>query len=106
MSQRWNIVYVDEDKSTPKKGQYMQDIGFYVRRPFYIESKAGGNRFLSLMGTNVVINSQTGEKNQQFVFEPNTMTIQTLNYSGRSLNIANNGRATNLEVSGTNGQWW
>jgi hypothetical protein len=38
MSQRWNIVYVDEDKPAPKKGEYMQDVGFYVRRPFYIES--------------------------------------------------------------------
>jgi hypothetical protein len=63
MSQRWTIIYVDEDKPAPKTRDYMQDIGFYVNRPFYIESKAGGSRFLSLMGTNVVINPQTGEKN-------------------------------------------
>jgi hypothetical protein len=56
MSQRWTIVYVDEDKPAPKKGEYMQDVGFYVRRPFFIESKAGGNRFVSLMGNNVVVN--------------------------------------------------
>jgi hypothetical protein len=58
------------------------------------------------MGNNVVINPQTGEANQRFVFEPNTMTIQTLNQSGKSLNIASNGRSTNLEVNSTNGQWW
>lgn len=55
MSQKWSIVYVDEDKAAPKKGQ-LSDLGFYVRRPFYIESKAGGHRFLSLMGNNVVVN--------------------------------------------------
>jgi hypothetical protein len=93
-------VYVDEDKA-PKKGAYMQDIGFYASRPFYIESKAGGNRFLSLMGSNVVINPQTGERNQQFMFDPTTMTIKTLFQNNKSLNIANNGRSTNLEVSNT-----
>jgi hypothetical protein len=41
MSQRWSIVYVDEDKAAPKKGDYMQDVGFYAMRPFYIESQAG-----------------------------------------------------------------
>jgi hypothetical protein len=66
MSQRWSIVYVDEDKAAPKKGDYMQDLGFYALRPFYIESQAGGNRFVSLMGNNAVINPQTGEVNQKF----------------------------------------
>lgn len=106
MSQRWTIVYVDEDKPAPKRGQFIQDIGFYALRPFYIESQAGGNRFVSLMGNNVVINPQTGETNQKFEFDPTTMTIKTLNQGGKSLNIASNGRSTNLEVNSTNGQWW
>jgi len=38
VSQRWTIVYVDEDKAAPKKGDYLQDVGFYASRPFYIES--------------------------------------------------------------------
>jgi hypothetical protein len=78
MSQRWTIVYVDEDKGAPKKGEYVQDLGFYALRPFYIESQSGGNRFVSLMGNNVVINPQTGEVNQKFTFDPSTMTIKTL----------------------------
>lgn len=77
MSQRWTIVYVDEDKPAPKKGDYIQDIGFYAMRPFYIESQAGGNKFVSLNGNNVVINAQTGEVNQKFFFDPSTMTIKT-----------------------------
>lgn len=63
MSQRWTIVYVDEDKPAPKKGAFVQDVGFYNLRPFYLESQAGGNRFVSLMGSNAVINAQTGEVN-------------------------------------------
>jgi hypothetical protein len=30
INQQWTIVYVDEDKPEPKKGQYNQDFGFYV----------------------------------------------------------------------------
>jgi hypothetical protein len=106
MSQRWTIVYVDEDKPAPKKGTYMQDVGFYALRPFYIESQAGGKRFLSLMGNNAVISKQTGEVNQQFVFDPTTMTIKTQSQANRSLAIDGNGRSTNLDIDGTNGQWW
>jgi hypothetical protein len=106
MSQRWTIVYVDEDKGTPKKGSYMQDIGFYALRPFYIESLAGGKRFVSLMGNNAVISKQTGEVNQQFYFDPATMSIKTKSQNNRSLNIANNGRSTNLELNSSSGQWW
>jgi hypothetical protein len=58
------------------------------------------------MGNNVVVNPQTGEANQKFEFDPTTMTIKTLNQGGKSLNIASNGRSTNLEVNSTNGQWW
>jgi hypothetical protein len=77
MSQRWTVVYVDEDKPAPKKGDFVQDIGFYALRPFYIESKTAGHRFVSMMGRNAVINAQTGEKNQQFMFDPATTTIKS-----------------------------
>jgi hypothetical protein len=77
MSQRWTIVYVDDDKAAPKKGEYVQEVGFYALRPFYIQSQSGGKRFVSLMGNNVVINPQTGEVNQKFFFDPATMTIKT-----------------------------
>jgi hypothetical protein len=91
MSQRWNIVYVDEDKGAPKKGSYNQDMGFYVNRPFYIESKTAGHRFMTVMGNNVVISKQTGEANQKFYFDYDTMTIKTQSQANRSLNIQNNG---------------
>jgi hypothetical protein len=60
MSQKWTIVYVDEDKPEPKKGQYNQDFGLYVERPFYVESNLGSKRFLDLLGSNIVIKARTG----------------------------------------------
>ena len=87
VSQQWTIVYVDEDKPAPKFKDYVQDIGFYALRPFYIEALGGGGRFATLMNNNVVITGQTGEKNQQFKFDPATMTIRTEAMSNRSLHI-------------------
>jgi hypothetical protein len=63
MSQRWTIIYVDEDKPAPKKGEYMQEVGFYALRPFYLQSELPGARFVSVFNNNIVINSQTGEVN-------------------------------------------
>lgn len=106
INQQWTIVYVDEDKPEPKKGQYNQDFGFYVMRPFYIQSQTAGARFLTLMGSNVVISAQTGEANQRFYFDQTTKTIKTAAQANRSLDIASNGRSTNLQVGVTSNVWW
>jgi hypothetical protein len=106
ISQQWDIVYVDEQKPEPKKGQYNQDFGFYVMRPFYIQSQTAGARFLTLMGSNVVISAQTGEANQKFYFDQTTKTIKTAAQANRSLDIASNGGSTNLQVGVTSNVWW
>lgn len=106
VNQQWTIVYVDEDKPEPKKGQYNQDFGFYVMRPFYIQSQTAGARFLTLMGSNVVISAQTGEANQKFYFDQTTKTIKTAAQANRSLDIASNGGSTNLQVGVTSSVWW
>jgi hypothetical protein len=58
------------------------------------------------MGSNVVINPQTGEANQKFYFHQATMTIKSVAQPNRSLNIASNGGSTNLEINSTQEKWW
>jgi hypothetical protein len=96
INQRWTIVYVDEDKPEPKKGQYNQDFGLYVERPFYIESNLGSKRFLDLIGNNVVIKSRTGYATQQFYFDQTSKTIKSVAQNRKSFDIASSGRSTNL----------
>jgi hypothetical protein len=81
-------------------------MGFYVSRPFYLESKATGHRFVSLMSNNVVIDRKTGEKNQQFQFDQASLTIKSLAMSNKSLKISSNGGGTNLEVDSTSRVWY
>lgn len=78
----------------------------YVNRPFYLESKLSGHRFVGLMNNNLVIQSQTGEAHQQFKFDDASMTIKSVAQPNKSINIASNGGSTNLDVSPTNDKWW
>jgi len=38
INQQWDIIYVDEYKGEPTKGQLNEDIGLYVERDFYVVS--------------------------------------------------------------------
>jgi hypothetical protein len=58
------------------------------------------------MGSNVVISAQTGEAKQIFYFDQTTKTIKTAAQANRSLDIASNGRSTNLQVGVTSSVWW
>lgn len=46
INQLWDIVYVDEFKGEPKKGELNEDFGFYVERPFHIVSMLPRRRYL------------------------------------------------------------
>jgi hypothetical protein len=46
LNQQWDIVYVDEAKPEPKKGEMSPQWGFVVERPFYIVSQMKANRYL------------------------------------------------------------
>jgi len=44
--QLWDIIYVDEFKGEPKKGELNEDFGFYVQRPFHVVSMLPRRRYL------------------------------------------------------------
>jgi hypothetical protein len=51
ISQQWDIVYVDEQKPEPKKGQMSPKWGFIVERPFYIVSELKSNRHMTQLSS-------------------------------------------------------
>ena len=56
INQQWDIIYVDEWKGEPTKGQLNEDIGLYVERDFYVVSQLPDNRYLDLVSRrNMVI---------------------------------------------------
>jgi hypothetical protein len=70
INQQWDIVYADEFKSEPGKGDFNEDFGMYVQRPFYIVSEMKSNRYMDLIdNTNVAIKTRNGRNSQIWWFD-------------------------------------
>jgi hypothetical protein len=41
LNQQWDLIYKDQWKRDPKKGELNEDFGIYVDRTFYIVSQMG-----------------------------------------------------------------
>jgi len=61
--QQWDIVYVDEWKGEPTKGQLNKRFGLYVERDFYVVSALPDKRYLDLINNrNMVIKIPNGRR--------------------------------------------
>jgi hypothetical protein len=87
ISQQWDILYVDEQKPEPKKGEMSPKWGFIVERPFYIVSELKSNRHLTQLASNrfSIIKTPNGNNSQKFYFDQKTRTIKLIRYSNYSL---------------------
>jgi hypothetical protein len=78
LNQQWDIVYADEWKGEPGKGELNEEFGLYVERPFYIVSAMSDNRYLDLINNrNMVIKVRNGRKTQTWWFDQKSLTIRT-----------------------------
>jgi len=70
ISQEWEIVYADEWKGEPGKGELNEEFGLYVQRPFYIVSALGSHRYLEVINSkNMVIKTKNSHKTQVWWFD-------------------------------------
>ena len=78
INQQWDVVYTDEWKGEPGKGELNEDFGLYVERPFYIVSKLAAHRYLDLINNrNMVIKTPNGRSTQVWYFHQQSLTIKT-----------------------------
>lgn len=105
-NQQFDIVYVDEMPAMLKKGEKNEKFGFYIERPFYIISQLPGGRFLDVRGNNLVINSRSESKMQQWQYNERTRTVQNIGRPNWSLDIRSAGRSKNMQIWHTNSGWW
>jgi hypothetical protein len=105
VSQQFDIVYADQWKRDPKKGELNKRFGLYVERPFFIVSRMRSGRYLDALNRSFVIKTRNGRPSQEWWFHQQTLTIKSKQYN-QSWNILGNGGQQNINVSGTNGNWW
>jgi len=97
-NQQWQIIYVDEWKGYPKKGEMNHDFGMYVERPFYIVSELAKHRYLDVIGRNMVIKTPNGYDTQKWYFDQQSRTIKNVKENKKSFDIASGGRSSNMQV--------
>jgi len=106
INQQWDVVYADEWKGEPGKGEFSPRFGLYVQRPFYIVSQLPGHRYLDLINNrNMVIKTPNGRNTQVWWFDQISMTIRT-KYNNQSWDIQNSGKTKNFQIWSTNSGWW
>ena len=105
LNQQWDIIYVDEMKPEPKKGEMNDDWNLKVDWPFHIQSMMKSGRYVDRVGNNVVIKTPNNRSTQVWYFHQKSKTIRN-KYQNYSFNIDSNGRSNNLSVTSTNSNWW
>jgi hypothetical protein len=104
---QWDIVYVKNMPADLKKGQWNRDFRFKVGVDFYIVSRMGQGRYLSVINNyDVVIKRSYSSNSQKWYFDNNTKTIRNRKHGSYSLEIKNSGSANNARFYTTNSRWW
>lgn len=75
--QEWNVIYADAMPAEPKKGEINKDYGLFVERPFHIVTHLSSERFIDLVGNNMVMKTPNGFKSQLWWFDQATYTIRS-----------------------------
>jgi hypothetical protein len=78
-NQQWDVVYTDQWKGEPTKGQLNPEYGMYVERDFYIQSQLRARRYLDILGRNIVIKTPNGRRTQIWYFHQQSLTIKSRN---------------------------
>jgi len=87
INQQWDLLYTDEYKGEPGKGELNERFGLYVERPFYIVSQLASHRYLDLINNkHFVIKTPNGRTSQQWYFHQQSLTIRT-KYNNQSWDI-------------------
>lgn len=92
MNQQWDILYVDQQKPEPTKGQMSPKWGFIVERPFYIVSELKANRHLTQLSGqhHTIIKTPNGNNSQKYYFDQKTRTIKLVRHTSYSLEAKGN----------------
>lgn len=91
VNQKWKILYVDEAKPDPKKGEFVGGYGFYNLRDFYIVSALPSRRYLDRIGSNAVIKTPNGRTSQKWYFDWRNRGINSRQNPNYVLHIQGNG---------------
>jgi hypothetical protein len=106
INQQFDLVYADEWKREPIKGELNEKFGLYVERPFYVVSQLPEGRYLDIINSRTfAIKTKNGRSSQQWWFDQKSLTIRS-KMNNQSWDIKNSGRTRDMQIWSTNSGWW
>jgi len=100
--QQWEVIYVDEMPKELKKGDTNTMFGLDVERPFFVVTTLESERYVDLIGNNMVIKTPNSFESQLWYFDQKSRTIKSMRSKNMSWDIAGNSKGTNMAVAATN----
>jgi len=94
-NQQWDVVYADQWKRDPIKGELNKEFGLYVERDFYIVSRMKTGRYLDLISNKFVIKTRNGRNTQTWYFHQQSLTIKSKS-NNLSWNIVSSGKSADM----------
>lgn len=78
INQFWDVIYADEWKADPVKGEMNEQFGLIVEKDFHVVSQMREHRYLDLINNrNMVIKTPNGRSTQVWYFHQQSRTIRT-----------------------------
>jgi hypothetical protein len=90
INQQWDVVYADQWKRDPKKGEMNKQFGLRVDTTFFVISQMGRHRYMDILGRNIVIKTRNGRNTQKWYFHQPSLTIRTRS-NNQSFDIVSSG---------------
>jgi hypothetical protein len=107
VSQQWDIIYKDQWKRDPRKGELNKRFGLYVERDFHIVTRMRSGRYLDLLPNRYFyLKTRNGRNTQKFWFHQKTLTIKSRNWTSYSWTILSSGSSKDMWVTTTNSLWY
>jgi hypothetical protein len=96
INQQWDIVYADEWKGEPGKGELNEKFGLLVDTEFHIVSQLPENRYFEAVdNNNMLIKTDNGRRQQIWYFHQVSLTIRN-RVTNLSLNIKDSGKTKEI----------
>jgi len=106
LNQQFDVRYIDQLKPELRPGDFFYEWGFYVSKEFFIKTKLGSSRYVTVIGDHMlVMMDRYGTKSQKWTFDRKSRTVKSV-HNGMSLDIKGKGQGPAIQVWKTNSAWW
>jgi len=105
LNQQWDIVYIDTLQQELQKGDWWPAFGMYISKEFSIITKMSSQRYLDVIGDQIVLKTRTASTTQKWYLDYESRTIINVQ-TKKSFSIESNGSGRKMKVWSTKSEWF